>query len=179
MAPLARAAVAALAFLLLAAPARAAACDDQPLAQTFLPWADVAQYTPAPDGGFEAGGWSLSGGAAVVDANDPYLKGARALALQAGGAATSAPMCIGVEHPTLRFFARNAGSPLSALTVSVVVNGAALPIARVYSGQSWQPTAPLLLGVNLLGVDSVAFRFDAGGDGWSVDDVYVDPYRKG
>src|ERR1043165_917079 len=98
-----------LAALALAVPsdARAADCAQQSLSQTFLPWGDVAWYVPAPEGGLEGSGeaWKLTGGAQVVAGNNPYLAGGQSLSLPAGTAATSAPMCIGVEHPTLRPFA--------------------------------------------------------------------------
>src|SRR4051794_23799051 len=110
----------ALAALALAAPQARAACPAQPLGQTFLPWIDLAYYQPAPDSGFENGGsWSLAGGASTVEANDPYLPGQNALDLPAGATATTAPICVTVAHPTLRFFARNTGSSLAPLTVTV------------------------------------------------------------
>jgi hypothetical protein len=58
---------------------------------------------PAPDGGLEhrAGGWTLLGGVAVQDGNEPYQVGGtadrRSLALPAGAVATTAPMCIALE----------------------------------------------------------------------------------
>jgi hypothetical protein len=166
MAPLFRAAFAALAaILILPAAARAADCSGQTLDRTFLPWADPAFYTPVPEG------WTLAGGAAVV--NDG------AVSLPAGSSATTAPICIGLGHPTVRFFARNTGNPLSLLRVSAVVGETELPIGLVPAGREWAPSPPLLLAVNLLGADSVAFKFAADGGSWSVDDVYVDPYRKG
>ena len=174
MAPLLRAALAALTVLaLLPAAARAADCSGQSLDRTFLPWADPALYTPVPEG------WTTAGGAAVVDGNEPYLDGASSLSLPAGGSATTKPLCIGIGHPTVRFFARNTGNPLSVLRVSVVAGGTELPIGRVLAGGEWAPSLPLLIGVNLLGADSAAFRFAADGGEWSVDDVFVDPYSKG
>ena len=180
--------VLALAALALAFPsgARAAGCSEQPSAQTFLPWLDVAWYVPAPDGGLEGGGsgWDLSGGAAVVDGNQPYFDGERSLALPGGSSATTAPMCIGIEHPTIRLFARNTGSPLSALAVSVVFRGPLggrqeLPIGVISAGERWAPTAVMPLVANLLS-DRAAFRFTSLDDRgeWTIDDVYVDPYNK-
>src|SRR5205823_679050 len=42
----------------------ATSCADQTYSQPFLPWADPASYTLAPNGSFEhgSGSWSLSGG---------------------------------------------------------------------------------------------------------------------
>jgi hypothetical protein len=124
-------------------------------------------------------GWTLAGGAAVVEGNQPFLPGDSSLSLPAGASATTAPICIGLEHPTVRFFARNTGSALSLLRVSAVVGESEVPLGLVPAGREWAPSPALLLGVNLLGADSVAFRFAADGGQWSVDDVYVDPYSKG
>jgi hypothetical protein len=180
----------ALAILALPGPAHAAGCPEKPLDRTFLPWLDPAWYTQAPNGGFEAGssGWTLERGAAVVDGNEPWLVGgsgdARSLALPPGGSATTAPMCIGVEHPTLRFFARSTGDPTSTLTVSVVLGDLSLPVGVVTAGSEWAPTPVVPVVVNLLsllGDQQVAFRFTAadGRGEWTIDDVYVDPYKKG
>jgi len=184
--------VLALAALAFAVPsgARASGCSQQPLSQTFLPWLDVAWYVPAPDGGLEGGAedWMLINGAHVVAGNNPYLAGERSLALPSGASATTAPMCIGVEHPTIRLFARNTGAPLSTLTVSVVFSDPlgvkrSLPVGVVGAGGSWSPTPVMPVLVNLLalaGDQQAAFRFTAPGDGgeWTIDDVYVDPYKK-
>jgi hypothetical protein len=173
----------------LAQPAAAqAACPQESVSRTFLPWLDPALYQAAPDGGFEAGaaGWTLSGGAAVAEGNEPYFVGSaadvRSLALPAGSAATTPPICIGIEHPTIRFFARNTGSPTSTLGVQVVLGERlAVPIGVVSGSGEWAPTLPLPVLANLLGERDVAFRFapaDRRGE-WTIDDVYVDPYGKG
>jgi hypothetical protein len=185
--------VLALTALVLAMPAqaRAAGCPSQPAYQTFLPWLDPAWYVPAPDGDIEGGAeeWTLTGGAAAADGNEPYLAGERSLTLPAGGSATTAPMCVGIEHPTLRLFARNTGDPASRLSVSVVFRDLlgvrrSLAVGAVTAGSSWSPTPVMPVAVNLLsllGDQDVAFRFAPVGDGgeWTIDDVYVDPYKKG
>jgi hypothetical protein len=185
----------ALAILALPGPAHAAGCPDQPLARTFQPWLDPAWYVAAPDGGLEAGadGWTLGGGAAVVAGNEPFYVGdrgdARSLALPPGASATTPEICIGVEHPTLRFFARNTGSAASGLAVSVVFRDLlgeqhSLPVGVIAAGDEWAPTPVVPVIVNLLsllGDQQVAFRFTALDDRgeWTIDDVYVDPYKKG
>jgi hypothetical protein len=176
---------AALAALALAAPAAGAAtCPEQPLEQTFLPWHDLAYYQEAPDSGFEVGGnWTLGGGAAVVDGNEPFLDGAKSLALPAGSTATTAPICVTVAHPTIRFFARNTGSALQPLTVTAVFRTLLgieleLPVGVVLSGSEWAPSPALLMLANLLS-NEVRFRFQATGGAWQIDDVFVDPYSKG
>jgi hypothetical protein len=179
------AAAGALAALALAAPQAQAACPEQPLDRTFLPWLDPASYQAAPDSGFELGGsWTLAGGASVVAGNQPVLPGANSLDLPAGSSATTAPICVTVAHPTIRFFARNTGSALAPLVVTVKFKTLLglpfeLPVGTVLGGEQWQPTPPLPLVGNLLS-DEVRFTFTpAPGRAWQVVDVYVDPYSKG
>jgi hypothetical protein len=97
-------------------------------------------------------------------------------------------MCVGLGHPTMRFFARKAsGGLLSTLAVEVLFEGLggtvkSLPIGVVLGGSSWQPTLPFPVIANLLPLvpgqqTPVAFRFTALGGTWQVDDVYVDPWR--
>jgi hypothetical protein len=172
--------------LALAAPAAGSAtCPARPLAQTFRPWLDLAYYEAAPDSGFEeSGSWALSGGATVVDGNQPFLDGAKSLDLPAGSSATTAPICVTAAHPTIRFFARNTGSVLAPLAVSVQFRTSLgieveLSVGAVLGGSEWAPTLPLPLLGNLLS-NEVRFRFQpAVGSAWHIDDVYVDPYSKG
>jgi hypothetical protein len=179
------AAAGALAALALAAPPAQAACPEQPLERTFLPWLDPAHYALAPNGGFEeTGAWTLAGGAAVVDGNQPCLPGAQALDLPEGASATTAPICVTVAHPTIRFFARNGGSPLAPLTVTARFQTllgltVELPVGAVLGTGTWQPTLPLPIAGNLLS-DEVRFTFTpAPGGEWRIDDLYIDPYSKG
>ena len=144
-------------------------------------------YTLAPDGGFEDDGsdWSLEDGAAVVSGNEPYYVrdagDTRSLKLPAGSSAMSPTMCVGIEHPTLRLFARNTGSPLSSLKVKVHYVDAARRVAlRCRSASlgprpSWQPTQPMVIGVNLLPLlpgeqTPVAFEFTPVGLGRQLAD---------
>ncbi len=171
-------------------------CPPQATTDAFAQWGDDALYTRVADGGFEDGatGWTLRR-ATVVDGNQPWGRDGtgdrRALALSAGGAALSPPLCIGLGHPTMRLFARNTGSPLGLLSVEILAQtslGLTLPlpigvVSRLRS--SWAPTHRMLTLVNLLtllppGVTEVSFRFRAIGIGssWVIDDVYVDPYAK-
>jgi hypothetical protein len=173
----------------------APACTSTDSSRPFLPWIDLASYVPAPDGGFEAGakGWDLHG-AAAVPGNEPYDIGGAAddtsLRIPAGGDATSPVMCVGVEHPTARFFAkRTGGSILSTLRVDVTFEDAlglrhTLPTGVVLNGGSWQPTLPMLLVANLLPLlpgqhTPITLRFVPQGAGsWQIDDLYVDPFKR-
>jgi hypothetical protein len=170
-------------------------CDPQVWETPFLPWADPASYVLVPTGNLEsARDWTLSGGAGVVSGNETFhVHGAgeaMSLALPTGSSATTAPICVGLEHPTLRFFARNTGSVLSTLAVDVLFEDAAgevrsLRIAQLAGGARWQPSLPLPVVANLLALlpgerTPVEFRFrPLGGGDWRIDDVYVDPWRHG
>ncbi len=191
-----------VASLFAAPPARAGVlvasapdCDDQVLEQPFLPWLDPASYVLVPDGDLSAGGagWQLSN-ASIAEENEPYqVHGAgpaRSVALPPGSSATSPALCVGLLHPTLRFFARNMGTTLGTLRVEVLFEDAAgnvraLPIGQVLGHRGWSPTLPMPVIANLLPLlpgqhTAVAFRFTPSGPGssWLIDDVYVDPYRK-
>jgi hypothetical protein len=176
----------------------ATSCDDQTFQQPFVQWLDPASYVLAPDGGMEAGGagWTLAGGAAAAPGNEPWqVQGAgdaSLLAIPSGGSATSGAMCVGLEHPTLRFFAhRTSGSTLSTLRVDVLFEDAMGTTHALTIGSdsglttAWHPTAQMPVLANLLPLlpgdhTAVAFRFTPQGSGtWQVDDVFVDPARNG
>jgi len=180
----------------LAAPAHAGVltksatgCTDPVLSQPFKPWLDSSYYKPVDD--FESGadGWTLSGGAKVVDGNAAQHVGGssddRSLLLPAGSSATSPPVCVGLNEPTLRYFARKNSGLLSTLTVSVQVQlelgvWVTLPIGVDFGG-AWHPSLPSLVVANLLPLlppDMTAVRFKFApllGGSWQIDDIYVDP----
>lgn len=177
--------------------ASAPSCADQALSKTFLPWLDLADYTALPGGDFEtgAGGWSTTGGAAIASGNEPWRVGgsndSKSLSLPAGSSATSPAMCVGITHPTIRFFAkRSSGGWVSLASVQVDVlfetstgDVVSLPIGSATNDGSWQPTLPMVVVANLLPLlpdemTPVAFRFTAQGADFSVDDVWVDPYSR-
>jgi hypothetical protein len=193
-------AVSAFALALIAAPASAAEqagssadCNAQTLSKPFAPWLDYADYTMPDDASFEGGaaGWTLGNGAAVVADNEPFhVNGAddsSALRLPAGSSALSTPICIGLGHPTLRFFARsNTSLTLSTLRVDVHFRDfsgkeRAIPVGVVLPGSRWQPTLPMPVVANLLsllpgGPSEVTLGFTPMGSAtWWIDDVYVDP----
>jgi hypothetical protein len=182
--------------LSLACPGAAQAyqqCPSQPVAQIFQPWGDPGWYELIPDGAIEqrSGAWSLRGGAAFVPGNEPYYvtspQDRWSLSLAPGGAATSAPTCIGLGHPVLRFFARSTAPAQGTLRIDVLFTDPtgtvrSQQIALLAAGSSWQPTPPIPIVLNslsLLAPQNVQFRFTAIGGASSVDDVYVDPYGKG
>jgi hypothetical protein len=200
-----RAAVAALATVAasaaLAAPANAGivttsatGCDTPSTSRVFARYLDPMSYMLAPGGAFEDGAedWALTGGARVVQGNEPAhitaAGDAKSLSLPAGSSATTPPICVGLGEPTLRFFARRNSGLLSVLSVSVNVQTSlgvwvTLPNG-VDLGGGWHPSAPMPVIANLLPLlppDKTAVRFTfaptLGGD-WQIDDVYVDPMHR-
>ena len=201
---IARILTAAAAVLAVAAPsasagvltASAGECVDRAWSNPFVPWLDPANYVQAPDGGFENGGagWALTGDAAVVDGNESFYVGSesdsKSLSVPTASSATSAAMCLGIEHPTLRLFAKSKGATLgSYLRVEVLWEDAAgnvqaSTIGAIGRDADWEPTAPMVVTTSLLTLlpgnhTPGAFRFTPVGTGtWSIDDVYVDPYAR-
>ena len=190
--------------LALAAPAGATVsattsvpgCGKQLFQQAFLRWSDPAWYVLTPSGTFESGasGWTQTGGAFVGSGNDPWKvsgPGSHALHLPSGSSAISAPTCVSLLHPTLRFFARGFSTSTSdVLNVDILYRDAtgriqSLRIGFVAPTGEWAPTSPKPLVTNVLSTLSgkrtyVAFRFTPqGATTWYIDDVYVDPWGKG
>ena len=164
-----------------------------PVSKPFAAFGDYADYKVVPGGSFEAddASWRLSGGASVVGGNESYYvrrrSDSRSLRLPAGAVATSRSVCVGLEHPTMRFFARSSGL-LPALEVEVLAEtslGAvvAVPIGAGLLSSSWKPSGRHVVLANLLPLlpddyTPVAFRFRSVLGTWHIDDVYVDPMRR-
>ena len=167
-------------------------CSAKPTTQPFKSWGDLTQYNLAPGGAFETGGpsWTLRGGASVVSGNEPWKVAGpghtRSLSLPPGARATSPTICVGLEHPTIRFFAKNNRALLSTMTVEVITETSlgltvAVPVGTVLPSGQWKPSPQFLVVANLLPLlpgehTPVQFRLTSVGLGtWSVDDFYVDP----
>ena len=159
------------------------ACDDSALSQPFTSWLDHAQYKLAPGGDFEAGGpgWTLEGGAAVADGNSPFHIGGpggdSSLELPPGASATSPMSCVTLTYPTLRFFAGS--QKAGKIAVEVVYDDRVFRSGTVGT-RDWAPSRLLLTGAATLDVEHVSIRLtNVGTSTVDVDDVYVDPYRRG
>jgi hypothetical protein len=195
--PVAVAGLAAAATAFAAAPASAGVlvenapnCDNPAGSPVFSPWYDSSNYFLAPDGGFENGaaGWSLNG-ASVTSGNESYGvsgAGSSSLNLPNGSSATSPEICVGLEHPTTRFFVKkNSGGLMSSLRVDVAFEtstGAdiSLTVGAIGGSGSWSPSVQMLVVANLLPLlpgnyTPVEFTFTPQGGNWQVDDFFVDP----
>jgi hypothetical protein len=170
-----------------------ARCEGRVIEQPFTAWDDTLDYFLAPDGDFSAGaaGWELAG-ATVVEENEPWnvhgSETAAAVRIESGSSATSPWICVGLDDPTMRFFAHSTGDAAAAtLDVEVLYtdgdgNEQALTIGTITgdSAVEWTPVTPLPITANTYEM-TVAFRFTSHGSdsSWLIDDVYIDPYRKG
>lgn len=162
--------------------------------QSFSAWGDNAFYTPAPDAGIESGaaGWTLAGGASVVDDNEPWRIGgasdSKALDLPEGSSAVSPPMCVDATFPHFRLFA-NRMTKKGDLKVDVLFFDekgnlkATAPFKHHPNGNGWRATN--MIRLDLFAKDTtvdaapIAFRFSTEKDSdYRIDDLYVDPMMR-
>jgi hypothetical protein len=165
-----------------AAPLDLGLCDGSALSQPFLPWGDPSEYKLAPDGTFEAGGWTLDNGAQIVAGTDPLGSAASAPVLQLapGASAQSGVSCVDAAYPTVRMFIGGSG----AVSVSVVDGGVVLPAGVAVAGGGWQPTLPMPTSAAVAGAASggtaeVSLLVTGVSGQPVIDDVYVDPWYRG
>ena len=138
-------------------------------------------------------GWRLSN-AALVSENEPHGvvgNDGSSLGLGANGVAISAPMCVDETFPNFRFFAKAAKAGKSPLTVTVLFMDAKGNIKSVKSGSyvaksaGWNLVNPMAIGIDIHPTATnaaapIAFQFTSAKDGnWQIDDLLVDPYRRG
>ena len=176
---------------ILTAPAKD--CGDESLSKPFAVFGDNANYKIVPGGSFEGAltDWTISGGAKVVAGNEPWKVGGsthgKSLLLPLGSTVVTAPTCVGLGEPTLRFFAKKNSGLLSTLAVTVYVKTSLglvvpVPIGVVLGNGQWKATPQMLIVANLLPLlpgdrTPVAFGFTPVLGSWQIDDVYVDPMR--
>jgi hypothetical protein len=151
-------------------------CAPQTLVKPFASLGDQSNYTLLPGGTFDSGapGWSLSRASVVSGA----------VQISPGGVATSPTICAGLDHPTMRFWAKSSGllpvgtvSVLAETSLGLVVE---VPLGVIPPGTSWHATPKYLVIANLLPLlpnnyTPLAFRFRAVTATFSIDNVYVDP----
>lgn len=174
----------------------AAASCGQPLAleQPFLPFGDPLSYFLLRNGSFESGAadWGLTGAATLIEEDEPDFvdssDDSTALLIPRGSAATSAPVCVSVLTPTIRFFTRTNNAAGARLKIEAVFKDSdgkvkALPVAMIAASTKWAPTEPLPLLLTAIAAVSqqnalgVSFRFTAVTGNWKIDRIYVDPLK--
>jgi hypothetical protein len=176
---------------ILTAPAKD--CGDESLSQPFAGFGDQARYKLVQGGSFEGSlqDWTLMGGAKVVSGNEPWKVGGashgKSMVLPAGSSVITPPACVGLNEPTLRFFAKKNSGLLTTLAVSVYVKTSLglvvpVPVGVVLANGQWKATPKMLIVANLLPLlpgdrTPVAFQFTPLLGSWQIDDVYVDPMK--
>ena len=165
------------------------ACDNSTLSQPFAHYGDSNEYKLVSGGNFEGSlsGWTLSGGARVINGGNPNGSSGHSLYLPAGASVTTPFTCVNAAYPSFRLFARN-DSLLSTIVPQVVyklplLGNVALPIGAAALSPDWSPTLPLLTAsvvTGLLngGTAQVALKFTAALGPSEVDDIYVDPLMR-
>jgi hypothetical protein len=177
--------------------ASAPSCDNGALSQPFAQFGDDSDYFLAPGGDFEngAGDWADSG-ARVVGDQEPWQvngTGSHALNIPAGHSVVSPTICVGLEHPTMRFFAHRSGGGLLAVASNLLVTARVetslglvveVPVGTLTTltnAAKWNKTPTQLVLASLLPLlpgehTPIQFRFTAvGTSDWVIDDVFVDP----
>ena len=194
--PLAAAAASALlAFGASAAQASQAqsfstsSCVDPELSQPFLSSNDHSNYMLAPgqsEGEFSGQGWTLSGGAAIVQATLTDGSTGEVLDMPSGAKAVSPTICVTSAYPRARMLVRN------------VVGGDSVNFAVGYAGRpswekpksggdvhgehsSWSVSAPVNMSPeHVEGWQLVQITLVAKGhaSNLQVDDLFIDPYSR-
>jgi hypothetical protein len=178
--------------------ASAPSCDNGATTQPFAQFGDSNNYFLAPGGNFETGaaGWSLNGARVVAD-QEPWQvngdEGTQALDIPAGRSAVSPTMCVGIENPSMRFFAHRSGGGLLGVASTLVVTARVetslglvveVPvgvITNLTNGTKWNRTPTQIMLASLLPLlpgdhTPIQLRFTAvGTSDWVIDDVFVDP----
>jgi hypothetical protein len=165
-------------------------CSYLNVAKVFSPWGDNNYYELAPDGGFEEGGvgWTLSGGAKLVQTNeDRFLHGAAdhtAVLIPYGASATSPPICVDETTPSFRVMTRNIGEKGAKLRVTinyVIAGGTKVQQTDAPpADKGWAPTPPLQLQTDgeAERVARITFTSYERKAEYLVDDLYVDPFAR-
>jgi hypothetical protein len=166
-------------------------CNYAPAGQTFSQWGDMSYYVPVQGGSFEAtGGWSLSGGAKIVDGNNPFYLGSKddshSLLLPPGSSALTPGVCLTLLTPTLRFVgsASDASGVQVTMYTKTLLGLLRLPSSGFISlDGSWNASQTQrfliqnVLGLLNLGQANIYFRFTpVGGATVQIDDVSLDPF---
>jgi hypothetical protein len=168
-------------------------CGFSDVSQVFSPWGDPALYALAPQGDLlPSDDWTLDKESTVVVGADPFSGAIQSLQLEKGAEAASPAMCVNLDNPTVRFFARDLGGNGKAnLKVDVLYEDfdghvKHLTIAKLRLGSEWEPSVIVPMYMNVLalaspdGVTAVAFKFKADGlqkdETLSISSLYVDPF---
>lgn len=163
------------------------ACTEPASFKAFEDFGDHADYAFAPGGSFEAGaaGWSLTN-ASVVTKNETLgiFTGTKSLLIKDRGRVVSPWFCVTADHPTFRYVTQ--GGEIE-MEIDYKVPGESdiddKQVGETNAGSRWEPSSihPLALKIpdyKLKKGVVARIIFEAEDDVY-VDDVLVDPYRRG
>jgi hypothetical protein len=175
-----------------------AACPTATTVKAFSQFGDTRDYSLLSGASFESGtsGWTLTK-ASVISGNESYKVRAstdsHALSVDPKGLVVSPSFCVGIEHPTFRFFARQTSGSWAQLNVKLRWKDSGGNVNETTVGSlsgsngysSWAPTPSLALATTLplwqsgqsVTAQLVLDPEDYGGS-WAVDDFYIDPYKR-
>jgi hypothetical protein len=168
-------------------------CGYGDAAPIFSPWGDLSMYALAPQGDLSpSDDWTLKKEATIVAGADPYSGAGQSLELAKGAEVATPAMCVNLDNPTIRFFARDVGgNGKSNLKIDVLYENfdghiKHLTIGKLRLGTEWQPSVIVPIYMNVLALASpdrltaVAFAFKAEGlqrdETLSISSLYVDPF---
>jgi hypothetical protein len=162
-------------------------CEGQLFSQPFLSYGDSGFYTLVPGGEFNSAseGWTLSGGASLIDTTRPEGSTGGALELPSGAKAVSPGMCVTLAYPTARAWASGANGA-RGVNVFVSYSGTASAITpqeveRIKSKHGTWTLGEFSVQPSLAGKEEapreVRFIFEGAGKKGETElfDVYVDP----
>lgn len=182
----------------------AADCPDLPTSKAFAKFGDTADYSLVPGGDFEPGGtgWKFSN-ARTVNGNETLgvLPGQRSVAMgnswfvSGPSTLTSPPICVSNSHPYFRFLLKPNG-PVGVLATFIrFTDDAGRLVQEQVSSKVQTNLFPGRWIASELNPLSVNLKIGAGesrqvqlvfmtpgsvlGAGYLIDNVLVDPYRRG
>ncbi|HEY2326832.1 MAG TPA: hypothetical protein VGH52_05045 [Gaiellaceae bacterium] len=156
-------------------------------APVFSAWGDGSSYYSPANGGFENGssGWSLGGGASVVNGNEPFYlnssSDSHSLRIPAGGSASTS-VCFGALYPALRFVVQGSGAKVHVTVSAKNLLGivSVLDGGSFTAGSTWAPSPKLSTLLSALtspvGAKSMQVTISVSGAPAQIDDLYVDPF---
>jgi hypothetical protein len=162
-------------------PVDTSSCVAPILSQAFSEWGDHNWYFLAPGQsatGFNAAGWTLSGGARLVTTTLQDGSTGTVLDLPSGASATSPMICIATNYPLAKSLVRSvSGPPGIGFTVKYLATGNSKS-TNVPSNNGWGSSVPMNLSPsNISGWQPVELTYTATGKNteYQLYNLYVDP----
>jgi hypothetical protein len=179
--------------LVVAGSAAEAKCKLPATTQAFAQWGDDSSYVLANGGSFEEKlKWDGTHPPVLTLENNPFLlagPGQWSMRLTGSQELTSPSLCVNTLHPHLRFVAR-AVDPHSRLIVEALWKhrgDRAEQVLDEHASGMWQVWAPSNLVPLATALPSstkdyrvrLRFRLMGGVGDWLIDDVFIDPVKRG